>query len=162
MPIYILQKDTVVSKAGDEFNSEKCIRMDGQVYDENDYYYVNSITHENFTKHDVENNSEWFKLKEESVKVLDIINDGYTATSLQQHHLQVTLNRFIPCSQLPKVKEAIERLLNEDIITEKMFTLRQMEDCWCISQNSLKATCPLTFERFIEQANEIESKAKYI
>lgn len=113
MSIYVLQKDMPNLSKGSEL-----IKAD------NGWYYVDR---DNFGMYFslfnkvVENNTEWFKLKEESVKVLDIINDGYTATFVKKHHLKVTLNRFIPSTQLQKVKEAIEKVLNEDLKNKKVY-----------------------------------------
>lgn len=145
MPIYILQKDLPDSKAGDEY-----IWVD--YYQR---YYKNADIEDSYwTKESVEDNLTWFKLKEESVKVLDIINDGYTATSVKKHHLKVTLNRLIPSTQLPKVKEAIERVLNNEGY-EKKYSIQDMEKCWLASRLQLNTKglgdVVFTFKGFIDK-----------
>jgi len=108
MPTYILQKNTPTSKAGCRFEPV----YNGALYCGLDKPY------ESFAKEVVENNPEWFKLKEDKdFKVLDIhsygcmtnfgifIHKGNTSKD-EGHYLKISLNNPVSDRFLLKIKEA--------------------------------------------------------
>lgn len=145
MPTYILQKDLPDSKTGDEY-----IWVD--YYQR---YYKNADIEDSYwTKESVENNPEWFKLKEEKIKVINIETDGFYAKEPKEFLLRIVTNKIVGREKMPSIKEAIERVLNnkED---EKKYSIQDMEKCWLASRLQLNTKglgdVAFTFKGFIDK-----------
>lgn len=110
MPTYILQKDTVLSNAGDEFKTS---------YQDSCYINTCHIRTEVFACNHVENNSEWFLLKEEKIKVISIETDGFYAKEPKEFLLRIVTNKEVIHDKLFSLKEAIEKVLNDEELTDK-------------------------------------------
>lgn len=114
MPTYILQKDTPQSKACDELIRKETFEG---------YYYLIERTGEKFVNSLVENNFEWFIPKEE-YKVIEIRNVGYELVKEpKKYSIKVVTNKEVDHEKIPKIKEVIERVLNEKdglLVTEEI------------------------------------------
>ena len=107
MSTYILQKDMPNLSKGTEFKKA-----------DNGWYYVDKdnfgMYYSIFSKV-VENNPEWFKLKEDPYIVLNIFSYTGIKDELQLPYLKVVLNKDVSCKEFRVVKQVIEGVLNGDI-----------------------------------------------
>lgn len=111
MPTYILQKDLPNIKAGAEFDQKKIndnVYYAREIDSMNDYYHY----HKNF----VENNPEWFKLKEEKMYITNIhFQDQGSVTNISFTIQNVNDKKVINVSA---IIDLVEKVLNRNIEQE--------------------------------------------
>lgn len=154
MPTYILQKDTPLSKSGDELILKES--FEGR-------FYVISRTGENFHNKLVENNPEWFLPKtitSEKIHV-ELYEEFFGSKkwyicekgTFCKYVLNV-FNATIPHNKFSVIKEYIERVLNNEGY-EKKYSIQDMEKCWLASRIRLNTKglgdVAFTFKGFIDK-----------
>lgn len=116
MPTYILQKDWICPK----FYNRKIILLSGTELIYNGFKYSTKCGHL-FDKKVVESNPEWFKLKEERhFVVTEIVS---SSSDIKPYTFYVNLNKELDHTKVDKIKEAIEKALNNNSEEENKHNL---------------------------------------
>lgn len=108
MPTYILQRDTPLDNKGEEFT--KSLSKPG--------CYVSASGRSIYDAHVVEDNTEWFKLKEENKKMhVEIFEEypHYLRKSYRGEYYTYSMQIFsgeIKPEKMMEIKKAIEKVLN--------------------------------------------------
>jgi len=113
---YILQKDLPYTKAGTEYfkNTDFDNRVD------RNSYFPNKVGSrcERFAIHAdyVENNPEWFKLKEEKKQEINLVLSTYknSMTGVTIYNYQINLHERLSDNVVNKIQEAIQKIVNDE------------------------------------------------
>ncbi|MBK7883581.1 MAG: hypothetical protein IPJ81_07080 [Chitinophagaceae bacterium] len=103
---YILQKDIFFAKAGDEFIETGTNSMS----------YLHKQTWCQLSVDVIENNPEWFKLKEEEREKIQISSSIYKCgmTGKTIFNYQINLSKCLRDDTVSKIQEAIQKIVNDD------------------------------------------------